>query len=70
MTNKEQNKLARKVKELPCYTKLINKRKTRKSEVINNAKTLLKVREMVYSGFESRIFSLPHQSVTLVRPGK
>ena len=40
-----------------------------KSDIINNATTLLKGREMVYNGFESGIFSLRNQPV-LAKPEK
>ena len=41
-----------------------------KLDVRNNAMTLLKGKEMVYNGFESRIFPLQNQSRVLVESGK
>ena len=39
-----------------------------KPDVINNAMTLLKEREMIYNGFDSKIFPLPNQSIVLPEP--
>lgn len=61
IANDVQNNLAQKIKEFNRNTKLRNPNTTKeKSNVMNNAKTLLKGREMVYSGFRSGIFSLPN----------
>ena len=42
----------------------------RKLDVVNNAKTLLKGKEVVYNGFENGILSLPRQSAVLFQPDK
>ena len=39
-----------------------------KSDVMNNAMTLLKGREMVCNGFDSVIFPLLNQSIELPKP--
>ena len=41
-----------------------------KLDVRNNAMTLLKGKEIVYNGFESRIFPLQNQPRVLVESGK
>ena len=65
----EQNKLVQKVRDFKSNTKPRNSKMIKeKLDFINNAVTLLKGREMIYYGFESRIFPLPNQLIVLAEP--
>ena len=63
----EQNKLVQKVRDFKSNTKPRNPKMIKeKLDFINNAVTLVKGREMIYYGFESRIFPLPNQLIVLL----